>query len=246
MLQVGEMQWHSDYFKSGYFVKYSARSLELPNISNFQATEQRPDALVSTIPLMVTVSGVPTTIGVPTTTGLPETTTGVPETTTTVPETTTGLPDTTTGVPGTTSEVPETTTGIPETTTGVQETTTATSEDPGGSCDKDLEKKYFLSMVVLGACLGGLLTALVLILLCLCCKRSVSFEKFHSSSCFSRICGMCGGSGSTDFAAPSTNVSMRQSGVMAEGAAFRSFKDTVSRSLNIIKHHFTARRTFLC
>ena len=148
MLQVGGIQWHSDYFKSRDFVKieinkYAAKSLELTNISNFQATEQRPDALVSTIPLMVTVSGVPTTTG-----------------------------------------IPETTTKVPETTTGVPETTTATSEEPGGTCNKDLEKKYFLSMVVLGACLGGLLTALVLILLCLCCKRSVSFEKFHSSSCF--------------------------------------------------------------
>ena len=60
------------------------------------------------------------------------------------------------------------------------------------------------------------------------------WQLFHSSSCFSRICGMCGGSGSTDFAASSTNVSMRQSGVMAEGAAFRSFKDTVISSLNVI------------
>jgi len=119
-----------------------------------QATEQRPDALITTIPLMVTVSGVP-----PTSTGAPETT-------------------------------------------------------PTTSCDK--EEKYFISMVVLGACLGGLLTALVLILLCLCCKR---------------ICGMCGGSGSTDFSATSTNVSMRQSGVMAEGAAFRSFKDTTYLTL---------------
>jgi len=118
-----------------------------------QATEQRPDALVSTIPLVVTVSGV---------------------------------------------------------------TTTTTTEVPGGACDKELGRKYFISMVVLGACLGGLLTALFLILLCLCCKR---------------ICGLCGGSGSTDFAASSTNVSMRQSGVMAEGAAFRSFKDTTYLTL---------------
>ena len=57
----------------------------------------------------------------------------------------------------------------------------------------------------------------------------------HCSSCFWRICGQCGGSGSTDFSTSSTNVSMRQSGVMAEGAAFRSFKDTVScgSALNI-------------
>lgn len=64
----------------------------------------------------------------------------------------------------------------------------------------------------------------------------------HPSSCFfSRICGMCGGSGSTDFSATSTNVSMRQSGVMAEGAAFRSFKDTVeplSTSSTKSKHYY--------
>ena len=58
----------------------------------------------------------------------------------------------------------------------------------------------------------------------------------HWSSCFFRICGLCGGSGSTDFSASSTNVSMRQSGVMAEGAAFRSFKDTVSESWKRSEH----------
>jgi len=127
-----------------------------------QAKEQRPDALMTTIPVMVTVSG-------------------------------------------------------------VTEFTTTTTEDPGGAggaCDEDLERKYFISMIVLGACLGGLLTALFIVLLCLCCKR---------------ICGLCGGSGSTDFSASSTNVSMRQSGVMAEGAAFRSFKDTTYLTLQ--EHH---------
>ena len=39
------------------------------------------------------------------------------------------------------------------------------------------------------------------------------------------------------FFSSSTNVSMRQSGVMAEGAAFRSFKDTVSRSSKLSRHH---------
>ena len=38
---------------------------------------------------------------------------------------------------------------------------------------------------------------------------------------------LCSGSGSSDFTATSTKISTRQSGVMAEGAAFRSFKDTV-------------------
>ena len=130
MVQVGGIQWHSDieiFWKylgilwRLHINKSSAKSPELPNTPHFQATEQRPDALVSTIPLVVTVSGVTTT--------------------TTTPE---------------------------------------------GACDNELERKYFISMVVLGACLGGLLTALFLILLCLCCKRWVSFEKdWHSSSYFS-------------------------------------------------------------
>ena len=120
MLQVSGLKWNSKYlFKAGILWKLqinktSVKSPQLPNLPHFQATEQRPDALITTIPLMVTVSGVP-----PTSTGAPETT-------------------------------------------------------PTTSCDK--EEKYFISMVVLGACLGGLLTALVLILLCLCCKRSVSLK----------------------------------------------------------------------
>ena len=90
-----------------------AKSLEPSTRLHLQAKEQRPDALITTIPLMVTVSG-------------------------------------------------------------MTEFTTTTTEDPGGAggaCDEDLERKYFISMIVLGACLGGLLTALFIVLLCLCCKR---------------------------------------------------------------------------
>ena len=49
------------------------------------------------------------------------------------------------------------------------------------------------------------------------------------SKCFnmSIVHSLCSGSGSSDFTATSTKISTRQSGVMAEGAAFRSFKDTV-------------------
>ena len=106
------------------------------NHFHLQATEKRPDALMSTIPFMVTVSGVQTTTSTTTTTS----------TSTTNEETSTS------------------------TTTG--ETTT---EDQG-DCHSDLEKKYFISMVVLGAILGGLLTALFLILICFICKRWVIFK----------------------------------------------------------------------
>merc|ERR1719370_1540776 len=74
-------------------------------------------------------------------------------------------------------------------------------------------RNYFNAMIVLGAVLGGLLAALFIILLCLCCSR------------------LCSGSGSSDFTAASTKISTRQSGGMAEGAAFRSFKDTTYLTL---------------
>ena len=93
---------------------------------------------MSTIPLMVTVSGVQTT-------NSPTTTTS---TSTTNEETSTS------------------------TTTGETSTTT----EDHGDCHSDLEKKYFISMVVLGAILGGLLTALFLILICFICKRWVNFK----------------------------------------------------------------------
>jgi len=102
-------------------------------------------------------------------------------------------------------------TGVqPSPTTSPTSTTSSTSPR---TCNDDLEKKYFIAMIVLGAVLGGLLAALFIILLCLCCRR------------------LCSGTGSSDFTATSTKISTRQSGVMAEGAAFRSFKDTTYLTL---------------
>ena len=109
----------------------------------------------------------------------------------------------------------------PESTTTTTTTTTTAAPEGGETCDSDLERKYFISMLVLGATLGGLLTALLLLLLWCCCSRS-------SPDTTCPRCCSCAGSGSLDVG-PTSKPSMQPSGVLREGASFKSFKDTVSR-----------------